>query len=474
MSKTVGDLVKYFKLDYVSTNLSQAITDISTNSNSVESGHIFIALPGEKFDGYNFIPAALSLGASICFSQQEYDDPRVIHVNDTKIFLQELLSWFYDQPDKDIKLIGITGTNGKTTINWIINSIINKLGFKCLRVGTLGIVGLGLNEESLTTPDILKVYNCLAAARDNGCSHCVIETSSHGLLQGRVAGLKFDIGIFTNLTQDHLDYHGTLDKYFEAKKILFQNIKPDGIGIINKSIWGDKIKGLCKTISYGNKEADCKIANFSQSYDGSSFEIIYNSQNYFVQSKLTGFHNAENLTAVFLSLISLGIDIKTIIQELSIVSAPPGRFESVNNYPKVIVDYAHTPDALENVLNSGRALCKGKLWVVFGCGGDRDRGKRSQMGSIAENMADCVVVTSDNPRTEDPNQIISDILEDGVKPLMVEVDRKLAIHKCLEKAENDDLVLICGKGHEDYQIIGTTKTYFSDQQVVKDFYGNTQ
>lgn len=472
MAKTIGDLVKHFNLNYVGGNLSLEITGLSINSNSIELGHVFIALKGEKLDGHSFIPAALSLGASICFSEKDFDDLNVIQVDDTKTFLVELLQWFYDRPQDSIKLIGITGTNGKTTINWIVNSILTNLGFKSLRIGTLGIFGLGISQESLTTPDILTIYSSLAEARKNGATHCVIETSSHGLIQGRVAGLKFDVGIFTNLTQDHLDYHENLENYFQAKQVLFKNIKPEGVGIVNKSIWGDRIKSLCRTISYGTN-ADCSIINFTQSYNGSSFELIYD-KNYYIQTKLTGYHNAENLAAVFLALTSLGIDKKQILQEITTVLAPPGRFESVNKNPKVIVDYAHTPDALENVLRSGRNLCEGKLWVVFGCGGDRDRGKRHQMGAISENLADYVVVTSDNPRTEDPNQIINDILQDGIKPTIVEVDRKEAIHKCLTKAASNDLILICGKGHEEYQIIGTKKSYFSDQQVVKDFYGNNQ
>jgi UDP-N-acetylmuramoyl-L-alanyl-D-glutamate--2,6-diaminopimelate ligase len=379
-------------------------------------------------------------------------------------------------PSKKMQLVGITGTNGKTTTHWLIYHAYQTLAAPALRIGTLGAWADGCvnGPESLTTPDASLVQTYLAQALAAGVRFCVMEASSHALCQARVDHVYFDVGAFTNLTRDHLDYHGDMERYFEAKARLFDLIAAGPKSVRAAAVNLDDPYGLrlqekiaalkLNDFSYGRDlRAAIKILSFAQTNLGSTLLLGYNNKRYELKSHFIGDHNASNLAAAFAGLLALGFNPGEIVAALAKAPPVPGRLEPVGNAKVgVYVDYAHTPDALEKALITLRPIVKRKLWVLFGCGGDRDRGKRPQMGSIAARLADGVVVTSDNPRTEDPQKIIDDILSSGIKPAVVEADRRIAIAKCIGLAQDGDVVLLAGKGHENYQIIGSAKLPFSD------------
>jgi UDP-N-acetylmuramyl-tripeptide synthetase len=384
-----------------------------------------------------------------------------------------------------MQVIGVTGTNGKTTTNWIIYQVLQQLGVGALRVGTLGSEYLGgaRRDGGLTTPDAPSIHALLAEAYAAGARYAVMEASSHALHQSRLDHVQFDVGVFTNLTRDHLDYHNTFEEYFAAKSALFDLVggasKATKAAVVNiDDPYGRRIvetllrRGL-REWSFGtDRAATVRVSSIREVGSGMVFtvEIRDHAGICEVAVPFIGMHNTENVVAALTSCLALGFRIEAILEALPKVAQVPGRLERVGlSGPRVFVDYAHTPDALERVLKALRPSTEGKLWVVFGCGGDRDRGKRPEMGLIASRLADEVVVTSDNPRTEAPEGIIDDILESGVKARIVEVDRRLAIGEAIRHAQHSDTVLIAGKGHEDYQIIGNTTLPFSDQAVALDY-----
>jgi UDP-N-acetylmuramoyl-L-alanyl-D-glutamate--2,6-diaminopimelate ligase len=458
------------------------ISGLATASSSVRPGDLFVAVRGSANDGHRFLDEAFRAGAVAAV----VEDPEALGgrpglvVPSSRVALAEIASILHGDPVCEMTAIGVTGTNGKTTTTWLIWEVLNALGIPTVRVGTLGMVFQELFVESLTTPDPLALQSFLAQARARGARAVVMEVSSHGLDQRRVDTIPFQVGVFTNLTRDHLDYHGTEERYFDAKARLFDLVKRDvarpGVAVINldgaagqamhERALGGRTPAPLEDLSFGTSGgAPLCLKAFRETEGGSELELVLRGQETVViRSPLIGRHNAENLAAAFGACIGAGCQPARVAEALSQTSQVPGRLERVGSgKPRVFVDYAHTPDALERALQAVRVSCTGPLWVVFGCGGDRDKGKRPLMAAVAARLADAVVVTSDNPRTEDPGSIIADILSGGVVPAHVEPDRRAAIRYAVSRAGPSSTVVIAGKGHEDYQILGTTKVPFSDQ-----------
>lgn len=458
------------------------ISRLASSSAECAPGALFFALPGSHADGHSFVGDAFCRGACAAVVQ----DPSTlggkagILVADTRRAFSALAAFFYGDPSQKLTVIGVTGTNGKTTTHWMVSHILDRLKKPSLRLGTLGANGGSIEiDTGLTTPDPLVLQELLARACEQGLKSCVMEVSSHALDQHRVDDVAFDAGIFTNLTRDHLDYHSDMNAYFEAKFRLFDLLQlaksKRPVGIINADCsYGKEIlKRLAqrnqRALSFGkDAEASFRIVNFSFDMRRSKLILAYAGTEHTLHSAFVGEHNAQNIAGAFAACVALGADAREVAESFAAMPHVPGRLQPVGDAQfGVFVDYAHTPDALAKALAALRPLTRGKLWVVFGCGGDRDRGKRPQMAKVAAALADNVVVTSDNPRTEDPRKIVDDILRDGVKPKIVEVDRRRALELTLQEAASGDVVLVAGKGHENYQIVGKVKSHFSDVEEVE-------
>jgi UDP-N-acetylmuramoyl-L-alanyl-D-glutamate--2,6-diaminopimelate ligase len=456
---------------------------VTASSREVNRGDIFVAVRGTAADGHRFVEDAFARGASVAVVEEPSalaGRPGIVTSN-TRHALSRLSSFLHGDPSAQLKIVGITGTNGKTTTNWILYHLLNEIGGGALRIGTLGNECMGRDREegTLTSPDPVSIQRLLRRAVDAGAKTCVMETSSHALDQARVEHVQFDVGVFMNLTRDHLDYHKTFEHYFEAKRHLFELLgtgpKSTKGAVINiddpygASLVGELESLGLKDCSFGRAAAAAvRIVEVQETPHDMRIALHLREEGVDVELRVPfiGPHNAENVTAAFASARALGLETSQVVRFLSQTPQVPGRLERIGERgPRVFVDYAHTPDALERVLDAVRVSTEGSLWCVFGCGGDRDKGKRPQMASIAGARADKVVVTSDNPRTEDPQSIIQDILSSAIQPTLVEVDRERAITQAIELASPNDTVVIAGKGHEDYQIIGTTKIHFSDQEV---------
>lgn len=461
----------------IPTNTNLKFSSLCSDSRKVKTGALFVACSGEQSDGHNYIPQALSQGASVILAQRKVsEDPRVIIVPNTRYLLSKIAEISLGNPTTHLKIAGITGTNGKTTTNWLVYNALHRHNLLALRSGTIGIYGDGLiNQESLTTADPLFLHNVFARAEKKDFTHAVLEVSSHGLVQERVSGISFDTIAFTNLTRDHLDYHNDFGAYYLAKRKLFELLEQNGKGqklaIINKDCpYGQRLLSEnfnINTLCFAAQNAEIECSLHYQDLRRAVHRLKYQSSNYEIESTFFGKHNSQNFATAFGLLLGLGLSAEQAAIGLEQMPSVPGRLEFIAGPGfSVFVDYAHTPDALENVLSALRPLVKNRLWVVFGCGGDRDPGKRPLMGQICQKLADKVVVTSDNPRTENPDNIITDILS-GCKADLIEPDRKEAIIKVLSQAQTGDVILIAGKGHEDYQIIGTQKIHFSDQEITR-------
>jgi UDP-N-acetylmuramoyl-L-alanyl-D-glutamate--2,6-diaminopimelate ligase len=466
----------------------QRVSSLAINSSTVEPGALFFAIPGSSRDGHDFLPAAKERGAAAFLVSKEAalgNDPGIA-VPDPRLALSAIADFWYGRPSQQLSLVGITGTNGKTTTNWIIYSLLNQLGKKAFRMGTLGFFAPGIADDpdSLTSPDALSVHRDLALALAGGCKAGVLEISSHALDQLRMHNLKLTSAVFTNLTRDHLDYHKTMADYGAAKLRILDLLPPNNAGcmVVNGDdgfaelfIEQARRRG-CAVVSFGfSSGLDVQISNLQNHAGRSSFTLSRSGHEYQLSSPFIGEHNAQNVVGALLAVEALGYTIEQLKEVLPHVTQVPGRLEYITRAGvEVYVDYAHTPDALENVLKVLKPLTKGRLWVVCGCGGDRDPGKRPQMARIATELADKAVFTSDNPRTEVPEQILADMLAEGAAPEFSEVDRTRAIEQTLTRAVAGDTVVIAGKGHENYQIIGTTKYPFSDVKVVEDFFQRNQ
>ena len=450
------------------------IRRICEDSRQVQPGDLFIARPGGKSDGLSFLTDAAAKGAvaAIATSASANAPLPVIAVTDPARAGSILANAFRENPSQTVKVLGVTGTNGKTTTTYLIRHLLAKAGHKCGMVGTVEIDdGKTRTEASMTTPGAIDVADLLGTMRDNGCKACAIETSSHALEQHRVAGVTFAGAGFTNLTQDHLDYHKTMDAYGAAKAKLFESLTDEAVAAVNvDSEWSARMVEKCpaRVIKFGmGKGADYRAKDLAITAHGTHFILHTPDGRSEVSMPMIGRHNIENaLCAATLCGEVFGLTVHQIAAGLRDAMGAPGRLQPVKvGQPfACFVDYAHTPDGLINVLNALRPLTKGRLRVLFGCGGDRDRTKRPKMAAACEELADEIYVTSDNPRTEQPRAIITDIMAGfrGTDRVRVEPDRRTAINMILNDADPSDVVLLAGKGHENYQILGVTKHHFDD------------
>jgi UDP-N-acetylmuramoyl-L-alanyl-D-glutamate--2,6-diaminopimelate ligase len=462
-----------------------AITGVSYDSRTVTPGHVFVALKGVKVDGAKFVRQAVERGAVAIVSEQPIDGipVPVLQVGDARLALAELAADFHGHPSEKMRVVGITGTNGKTTTAHLVASIFEAGGIKCGLIGTISYrIGKEERESTHTTPEAPDVQQLLHDMVDRSCGACAMEASSHALALKRVDAMTFSAGVFTNLTRDHLDFHADMENYFRAKRRLFEILPPGAPALINI----DDPKGQAiaeaslRPVTYAiNRPADITPGPLSFSIDGLSFDIRTPRGTVRARSKLVGRPNVYNMLAAVSTAVALDLPFDAIERGLQMLEAVPGRFEVVSS-PKdgitVVVDYAHTDDALRNLLETARPMARGRLITLFGCGGDRDRTKRPLMGAVASRMSDVLVITSDNPRHEDPDEIIQDILrgitvdtrrEDA--PTFTIADRRAAIAKAIEVARPGDLVLVAGKGHEKYQVLGDEHVPFDDVEIAREF-----
>ncbi len=468
------------------------VRGIQYDSRRIEKGDVFVALRGSAQDGHKFVTAAVERGAKVAVLEDDgaMPDSYFMHagvakiiVPDTRIALARMSASFYDNPSARLTLVGVTGTNGKTTTAYLIRSILESGGSKTGLVGTIEyVIGNRAVPATHTTPESLELNELLARMADEGCTAAVMEVSSHALDQRRVYGLEYRAAVFTNLTQDHLDYHGTMEAYFGAKKKLFESLSPRSWAIVNiDDEWGEKMVAAAagRTLTYGLVPgADVQAKGISLSMKGTAFTLFHAGEESAVESPLVGRFNVSNILAAFSAGISLGIPKAAIQKAVRSMKPVPGRFEAVasNAGWTAVIDYAHTPDALEKALSAVRDVVvsggtSGRVITVFGCGGNRDRTKRPKMARVATRLGDITVVTSDNPRLEDPERIIDEVMT-GVEPGAVvhrQSDREQAIVMALGLARPGDAVLIAGKGHETYQVIGEKKIHFSDREIVDAF-----
>lgn len=460
------------------------IKGIAYDSRQVEPGFLFVAVEGFKADGHEYINEAIKRGAVAVIVQRENTVPAGtawVLVDNSRQALALISARFFGSPSAKMKIVGITGTNGKTTTANLVFSVISAAGLKCGLIGTIhNRIGDRILPVKHTTPESLDLQRLLSGMLDEGVNACVMEVSSHALALHRVDGCEFDAAVFTNLTQDHLDLHGNMEDYLAAKLKLFGSLpeaaenKGGKYAVINvdDEKAADFIKVSRGTVyTYGvDSPADARAENIDVKAGGVSFTVRGKWGSCFLNLKITGLFNVYNALAAFTTTAAMGIPVEVIKNALEDIKGVPGRFELVDSGQDftVIVDYAHTPDGLENILKTARRLTGANLITVFGCGGDRDRKKRPLMGRIAAGYSDYTVITSDNPRTEDPLRIIEEV-EDGVKlavgknRYVVVPDRRKAIRAAVGMAKRDDVVVIAGKGHEDYQIIGTEKYPFDDR-----------
>ncbi len=459
-----------------------AIKGISCNSAQVEPGFVFVAIKGNRQDGHKFIKEAIARGAKAIITQKRYpavkDNKGVsfIQAPDTRKALASLASEFYGRPSEKIKVVGITGTNGKTTVSYLIEAVLKEAR---LNVGVIGTVNYRFKDRVLTakntTPGPAEIQPMLAQMLKEGLGYAILEVSSHALDQERTARIDFHSAIFTNLTQDHLDYHLNLENYFQAKAKLFKNLKSGSFCVINEDdACGRKLKGLTRAriITYGiDAEADVVASGIKLGISQTEFQVKAGQVCLDLKARLVGRHNVYNILACIAWAIEEGLEpqvIKSAIEKFSFV---PGRLERIDSAAdfSVFVDYAHTPDALNNVISFLRQISSGRIIVVFGCGGERDKSKRPKMGRVVTELADYAIITNDNPRSENPEEIINAI-RSGISKNNYRVipDRREAIRQALSIAGSGDVVLIAGKGHEDYQILKNKTVPFDDRQVTRE------
>ncbi len=450
------------------------------DSRLVKDGDIFVAIKGTVYDGHEFIDQAIVNGAGYIVAQRPYrcKDAQVIIVEDSAEAAAFLSQAGKGNPTSKLTNLAVTGTNGKTTVAFLVQSVIQNAVGKCGLIGTIFYdTGLRSSEAKLTTPDAITIAESQQQMLRAGGKYMVIEASSHALSQNRLAAINFEAAAFTNLSGDHLDYHKTQDNYLAAKTRLFEALLPDATAVLNKqSAQARQIgqKTEAEILWYAVDEpADINAHIESMDIGGTVFVLEYGGQKQRVKTAFPGRYNVSNHLAAAGLCIAVGFELAPIAAGLGKLKYIPGRLEPVNcgqNFT-VLIDYAHTDDALKNVLSTLRALCKGRLSVVFGCGGDRDRSKRPRMARVAEQLADFIIVTSDNPRTERPEGIIEEIVAGFENPdsqrITIEPDRKKAIELALNAAGKNDIVLIAGKGHETYQIIGDKKLDFSDKMTAQ-------
>ncbi|MBP3811525.1 MAG: UDP-N-acetylmuramoyl-L-alanyl-D-glutamate--2,6-diaminopimelate ligase [Acidaminococcaceae bacterium] len=470
------------------------VTDVTADSRTVQKGSLFIALKGVHVDGHKFLTKAAEAGAVAALVE---DVPPVVpegltllQSKDVRGAMELIAPYFFDYPGKTMRMIGVTGTNGKTTSTNIIRQVLKSAGYKCGMIGTINVM---IGEESVvshnTTPDVVDLQKFLYRMKEAGCQYVVMEVSSHALALKRVAGIEYDTAALTNITEDHLDFHKTMEAYRDAKSLLFEHLsdgeKENKTAVFNTDEPASKVieaRTKAPYLTYGmGKENDIYPLAYDVEAKGMHLCLHTPAGEMDLQLNITGKFNVYNVMCAVGALLAEKIDKAEIEKALNGFAGVPGRFQLVEaGQPyTVIVDYAHTPDGLENVLNTARLITKGRLWVVFGCGGDRDNKKRPIMGEIALRLADDVVVTSDNPRSEDPEKII-DQIEIALKPVPEGksvtriADRKAAIEYALAHAGKEDVIMVAGKGHENYQILKDKTIHFDDKEVVEEYWKGKQ
>lgn len=464
---------------------SVAVTGIAHDSRRVEPGHVFVALRGQHADGTAFVAQALARGAAAVVSQEVAPTDTVVpwaQVSDARLALALLAVEVHGDPSRRMQVVGITGTNGKTTTAYLMASIFEAAGVHCGLLGTVAYrIGSDVREATRTTPEAPDVQALLAEMVDSGCDACVLEVSSHALALRRVDGITFAAAIFTNLTRDHLDFHADMEDYFQAKRRLFELLPRDRPAVINAD--DPRAASLIETsgpsITYGiNRPADVSPSPLSYSLQGLAFDARTPRGTIALRSTLVGRPNVYSILAAVATAVALDIPTEAIERGIASLVAVPGRFQVVSTPADdvtVVVDYAHTDDALRNLLETARPLAAGRIITVFGCGGDRDRTKRPLMGVVAGRLSDVILITSDNPRSEEPARIIEEI-QRGITPdtkkvgaqrVLAIVDRREAIEEAVRIAVAGDLVLVAGKGHEKYQVIGTQTLPFDDVEVAQ-------
>ena len=466
-------------------NQISEIENIAFDSRKIRSGGLFVAIPGEKHDGRTFIKEALDKGAAAIITEASLESLSSLHIDqeevallrtsDSRKSLAIASANFYENPSAYLSLTGITGTNGKTTITYLLEALA-KAGKK--HTGVIGTIDCRFGKTkipaAMTTPESLDLNLNLKQMVDAGVTDCFIEVSSHALSQKRVYDMNFDVGIFTNLSRDHLDFHGDMEGYKNAKAELFRGntVKTPIVNIddpVGKE-FAIELKGNVTSTGI-NSSADFSAENITLNADGSRFTLKTPSGSNKIQTNLLGVHNIYNLLSASAYALTQGMSLDMVKRTFKNIPSIPGRFESINmgqNF-SVLVDYAHTEDALSKAITAANAFTEGKVIVVFGCGGDRDKGKRERMGQVAAEKADFSIITSDNPRTEEPEKIIADILK-GVPTSALHTtitNRREAIEYAISRAEKNDLVLIAGKGHEEYQVSGIQKEHFDDREVAR-------
>lgn len=446
--------------------------NIKTNSKRIKKGDTFIALKGMTYDGHDYIEEAIENGAEKIICEHGEYNVQTIIVPSTKEYLNNYLDTNYYNKIKDITLIGITGTNGKTTSCYFIYELLKMLDVKCAYIGTIGFF-IDKKERDLnnTTPEILELYEMFLECKSRGVNVIVMEVSSHALELDRVHGLKFNYVCFTNLTVDHLLFHKTMDNYLNAKKKLFNMLKKDAISITNVD---DKYKDnflLDDTITYGESKSDFNIIKYKLKIDKTIYKLRYNNKNYKVKMNVIGKYNIYNSLVAIIVLVNMGYNIKKVIKLFKRIKLPSGRLDMIKYKKNVIfVDYAHTPDAVKNVLTNAIKFKKNKIYTIIGCGGNRDKTKRKDMGIIATELSDYVIFTNDNPRNEDEMKIVNDMINGIINEnYEVILDRSKAIKRGIDLLNKKDILFILGKGHEEYQLINGIKHHFSDKEEVLNY-----
>lgn len=472
----LNDLLKNLEVVEINADLGQDIGGISYDSRKTKPNDAFFAIVGFESDGHRFIPMAADKGAAvvICQNAPETDIPYVI-VKDSRLSLAIASRDFFGNPAGQMKVVGITGTNGKTTTTYLLKHMLeSKLGAKVGLIGTNGnMIGDEFIHSERTTPESYELQLLFREMLDAGCTHVVMEVSSHSLYLNRVAGIDYDIGVFTNLTQDHLDFHKTMEEYAKAKAVLFSMCK-DGCMNMDDA-WFDNISKdtKCRVFTYSteNENASLCARNIKLSAAGVCFDAVTAEDCEPVKLAIPGKFSVYNALGVIACGLKLGMSLKDCAEAMAEAHGVKGRMEIVptDGSYTILIDYAHTPDALENALKALRSNDDGRLVVLFGCGGDRDRTKRPIMGRIAAENADFVIVTSDNPRTEEPEEIINEILggmQESKTPFEVICDRVEAIRWAIDNHEENDVILLAGKGHEDYQVVGHEKHHMDEREIV--------
>ena len=487
--KTLKDIISTLDVQQVQGDQNVSIQDITADSRAVKLNSLFIALDGATVDGHNYIDKAVAAGAVAVIVSKPVtvpDDVCVITVSDTRQAMMVCVPYFFDYPANRMRMVGVTGTNGKTTTTHMIRHILKAQGHK---VGVIGTVHIMIGDTSYpihnTTPDVVDLQHILYQMVQENVEYCVMEVSSHALALGRVSGVEFDTAVFTNLTQDHLDFHKTFENYLAAKCKLFEQVsasdqvKDNKGAVINiDDSYGHRVmeKTTAPTITYSTLgKGTLNASDVHMSTKNSQYTVNYKGESYPVSMNTTGLFNVYNTLAAIGACLQEGISMEAIDTALKTFSSVPGRFELIEEGQDfaVVVDYAHTPDGLQNILETAKAIKENRIIIVFGCGGDRDATKRPIMGRIAADYGDKIYVTSDNPRTEDPVQIVKDV-EVGVKEALrdgtsyeVIVDRREAINHAIHDAKAGDIVIIAGKGHENYQILKNETIHFDDREEAR-------